>query len=152
MSFFRDIRSQLADKKYAEISPQHAQALLDALALTMVAEGDVSSREQGQAERIRQALAERTTIDTKAYLSQAIEAAAPIAGDPQAIDAQAKAIAERLDDPILREEAYYLSMRIAAVDINVVSDETQVLSSFVQAFDIPRERLGRLTKKLRELT
>ena len=150
MSYFKEIRSALADPKYADVRPALAEALIDALALTMVAEGEIQEVEQTEVSHILEEFDEQTSLDTGAYLDEAIAASEQCVGDQDAIRRRAEAIAERLDDATLREEAYYLSGRIAASDIDVVSDETAVLRAFVQAFDIPRQRLKRLTQRMRE--
>lgn len=151
MSYFRDIRSKLAKKQYNEIAPAQARALIDALTLTMVAEGEIQQVEETEVSQILGELGERSNFDVDAYLQKSIELASRAAGDPDAIDQKARDIAARLDDETLREEAYYLASRIAVVDIDVVSDETRVLQSFVAAFDIPRGRMALLTQRLREL-
>ena len=150
MSYLDEIRSGLAKEKYDEIAPVHAEALIDALALTMVAEGDVQNVEESEVGRLLQDLEPRTVVDTGEYLRESLESAREASGDSEAVRQRAEDIAQRLDDELLREEAYYLSGRIAAADINVVSGETEVLRSFVQAFDIPRGRLKRLTQRMRE--
>jgi hypothetical protein len=150
MSYLKEIRSALADPQYADVSPAHAEALIDALALTMVAEGEIQDVEQTEVTHILEEFDAQTSIDTEAYLDEAISASQQYSGDQEAIRQRAEAIAERLDDATLREEAYYLSGRIAASDIDVVSDETAVLRAFVQAFEIPRQRLKLLTQRMRE--
>jgi uncharacterized tellurite resistance protein B-like protein len=149
VSYFKQIRSKLADAN--DISPEHARALIDAMVLTMAAEGELKGREETQLGRILEALEALTSIDTDAYAAQSMDAASDLAGDIDVVSKQAQDIAGRLDDATLREEAYYLSCRIAAIDIDVVSEETHVLRSFVQAFEIPSERLKQLTKRLREI-
>jgi hypothetical protein len=151
MSYFKRIRSKLAGKDYAAISPDHARAIIDAMTLTVVAEGEFKEREQTQFGRLVDALDERTSLDSKTYAEQSLAAADEFAGDADATTRRAQDIAARLDDATLREEAYYLSCRIAAIDIDVVSEETHVLRSFVHAFEIPSQRLKRLTQRLREV-
>ncbi len=151
MSFFRDIRSKLAKKQYDQIAPAQGRALIDALTLTMVAEGEVQEVEETEVDRILGELGERTDFDVDAYLQESINSAKQAIGDDEAVEQKARDIAARLDDETLREEAYYLASRVAVVDIDVVSDETRVLQSLVGAFDIPRRRMALLTQRLREL-
>ncbi|MFP4599301.1 MAG: hypothetical protein ACLFVJ_13665 [Persicimonas sp.] len=151
MSFFKDVRSKLAQKEFNPIAPAQARALIDALTLTMVAEGEVQEVEETEVGRILDELGERTNFDVEAYLQESITSAKQAIGDQDAVDRKARDIAARLDDETLREEAYYLASRIAVVDIEVVSDETRVLQSLVAAFDIPRRRMALLTQRLREL-
>lgn len=149
MSHFDEIKSDLADGAYQRLERDQAEALVDALVMASAADGEVGERERNELDRSLSEIEKRAAGMPDDYPSRARERAREAAGDPEAIGRLAEQVAERLDDETLIDEAYYLSARVAAIDVDVRSTETEVLETFVETFDIPRDRLKLLTRRLR---
>jgi hypothetical protein len=133
-----------------EYQPNQTQveALIDTLTLAMVAEGEVPDHEREELERTLEQLDWRGTRSIHDYVDDSIAADRDVVESGE-VRSRVEDISERLDDDALREEAYFLAARVAAIDAEVVSDETDVLTTLVDVFDIPRDRLKLLTRKLR---
>lgn len=150
MGYFFSIHSELAD--YDHLDDEEVGALVDAVVLAMVAEGEVPEEEESELARLTSALDDCASMSVKTVVRERTEAAREVVGDEEAYREWARDVAERLDDQTLLEEAYYLASRMAAMDVDVVADETAVLGTYVDVFDFPRDRLKRLTQRLREHT
>ncbi len=149
MDHFDEIKSALADDVYSHLDREPAEALIDAVMLVSAAEGKVPDREQTELDRTLSEIERRASALASDYRQTARERAEKAAGDPEAVRAQAERILERLDDETLVEETYYLAARVAAIDIQVESEETDVLETLVDVFEIPRQRHKLLTRRLR---
>lgn len=150
MGYFFSIHSELAD--YDHLDEDEVKALVDAVVLAMVAEGEIPEEEESELAKMTSAFDDHASMAIEPYLQERVEAAREIAGDSEAYRRWAEDVAGRLDDETLLEEAYYLAARMTAIDVEVVADETEVLETYVEVFDFPRERLKRLTQRLREHT
>ena len=149
MGHFDDISSALADEDYDQLTRPQAEALIEALVLATVSEGEVPQKEESELQKSVAEIDRRATFSADDYLATARQEARQLVDDPTAIRQRADDIAGRLHDETLRDEAYYLAARISAIDAEVVADETDILTTFVDAFEIPRERLKLLTRRLR---
>lgn len=148
MDYFESIDSALAEPQYDRLRRQYARAVIDAVTLTMVVEGEIPDRERVEADKIFEALGERSNLEVDAYVERSLEKARQAAGDDEAVRELCQDIASRLEQRTLQEEAYVLAGQVARIDFDIVSEETEVLQAFVEAFDIPRRRLRKLSGRL----
>ena len=127
---------------------QQVEALIDAMTLAMVSEGEVPDKERRELEETLDQLDRQDGARLERYVESSLEASRE-AIESNTVRERVASVSDRLDDDRLREEAYFLGARITAIDAEVVSDETDVLTTFVDVFEIPRDRLKLLTRKLR---
>ena len=127
---------------------QQVEALIDAMTLAMVSEGEVPDKERRELEEALDQLDRQDGARLERYVESSLEASREVI-ESNTVRERVASVSDRLDDDRLREEAYFLGARITAIDAEVVSDETDVLTTFVDVFEIPRDRLKLLTRKLR---
>lgn len=128
------------------LSQVQDEALIDALAGIMVADGEIVQEEKEALQRAVERLEWEGAKLPDAYIESAIKRARAT----QDWSAYAENIAERLGEDWLQDECYYLCAKFAGVDQDLPEPETQYLHSLVDAFDIGRERLTKITAQLRE--
>ncbi len=127
---------------------QQVEALIDAMTLAMVSEGEVPDKERRELEEALDQLDRQDGARLERYVESSLEASREVI-ESNTVRERVASVSDQLDDDRLREEAYFLGARITAIDAEVVSDETDVLTTFVDVFEIPRDRLKLLTRKLR---
>ncbi|MFB6262251.1 MAG: hypothetical protein ABEL76_01310 [Bradymonadaceae bacterium] len=150
MGLFDTVRKAIAGKKYDNVDQSQSEALIDALTFTMVAEGKVPEVEREELKNTLDEIEWTGSVDIDSYVEQSLEKARSAESGEEGQKAFLNDVADRLDDETLEEEAYFLAARIAGIDKEVDTDETDVLRTMVEVFDIPRKRLKAITRELRQ--
>lgn len=143
MNFFRRL---FFGPQQSRFSLDQAKAFLDILICIMVADG---RQDTGELDEIYRAIAQLRAED-RAEIENYVEMrrrefAEEV--DTRVVFAQA---AEVLDEPWMREHAYYLAARIAGANNEVHASETEALHFLVSALQLPREKLRLITQRLIE--
>lgn len=149
MPIFQFIAELSTRKKFRGLEQDQNEALIDALAAAKAIDGkllDVERRELMEAMKMLDWEGGRPLED---YVDAAVERATEIAPEPAELDAFFGDIGERLGEDWLREEAYYLSSRIALADEEVDESERVFLKHMVEAFEIPSDKQELIVRKIR---
>ncbi|MFB6372493.1 MAG: hypothetical protein ABEN55_05165 [Bradymonadaceae bacterium] len=152
MGVFQTIQQFLDDHhvRYAELSQPQAEAFVDALTFAMIVDGEIAGVEE---QRLADALEEfewRGEHPLPVFVDSALDRAENCKDMPDLASDYCSDIADRLDDPKLEREVYYLSAQVACADEVILDAERELLQHFVEAFELDREQLQTMTRKLRQ--
>lgn len=150
MSLFTKIRRFFAGGRYDDIAQTQTEAVIDALALAVLADGEVADRERRHLRRALEEFKWEGSLPLDVYLDDALDHARQTIEKPDSdgLDDYIADISERLEQQALREDAYFLSAKIAAADKGILEPEREFLQQMVQTFEIDRDRLQTLTREL----
>lgn len=124
------------------------EAVIDALTLVMMADGEVVNEEREQLRRSLVLFSWRSEEPLERFLDGAYYRAVTLGSDAERLQEYIVSIAARLDDRAVLEEVYYQCGHIAGSDHGVEDPETGVLTQMAQAFGISAERQREITAQL----
>lgn len=148
MSILNALTNLFSGRSYGSLSPEQEKAFVDALAYAVAIDRDVSQTEEQELTKQLGHLDWKSGVPLDSYVHESIERAKQKTATAADAATYCRDINERLGEDWLREEAYYLSARIAASDSDIVSEEQALLSTMVEAFALDDKVQERITNQL----
>ena len=148
MPVFQFIADLATKRKFANLSQEQNEALIDTLTAAKAIDGQLREVERQELLEVMDMLQWQGDRSMAKYVDQAVERARQIEPVAEPLQEFFSEIGERLAEDWLREEAYYLSSRIALADEEVVEPERLLLKHMVNAFGISSERQQLIIRKV----
>lgn len=142
------LKNLFSNRKFSSIQDTQELALVDALALAMSADGDVSSVEREELTDLLRALDWNQTTTLESYVEESLNKAQTYLAEPGGMLKYCMDISARLEQEWLREETYYYAARISASDHSIDDNEHNFLQSLVQALALPKDAQARISDQL----
>ena len=142
----RWLANLMTGKKFKEITQPQREAFIDAIALAVVADGQIAPQEMEELKQATALMGWEGEADD--YVERALSDALIHLTTPETTRARVDDISARLITDWLREEAYYVAARTSAADASVDESERQFLQTLVLGFGISRQRLAVIAEKI----
>jgi len=141
------LQQWLADRDLQELAEGEVHAIIDALALTMMADYEVGAAEYDEFASLMLVLP-GTEQQHEDYLPTAVEKAA-LVESPAELAAFAAEVANRLA-PDIHEKLFSMFVTLMVADREISPDEEVVLRAFADAFQLPSDRTNVIFHKTLE--
>ncbi|TXD35449.1 hypothetical protein FRC98_16685 [Lujinxingia vulgaris] len=148
MPIFQMIANKLTERRFAKLTQEQNEALIDTLVATKVIDGKILPEEEQELAEAVNMLTWNGSHSPEGFVQASIARARQIQPTPNALSELFVTLGTRLGDEWLREEAYYLSSLVAISDQEVHEDERVLLQSMVQAFGISAETQSLIIRKI----
>lgn len=142
------LKNIFSNRKFSAISDAQELALVDALALAMVADHQVSPVEREELTDVLRALDWKQSTTLDAYVEQSLDNARRYLNEPGGVLKYCMDISERLAEGWLREEVYYFAARISASDNRIDDTEHEFLQALVQALALESDTQARIADQI----
>ena len=150
MPVFQFIANLKTSRKFANLSQVQNEALIDALTAAKAIDGQLREVERQELLEVMDMLEWDGVQSMASYIEDAVERARSIEPVGESLQEFFADVGERLGEDWLREEAYYLSSRIALADEEVVEPERLLLKHMVKALGIDADRQQAIISKVHE--
>ena len=149
MSFFTQLFERVFKRDVvAQATQTQREALIDAFAFAVIADGKVTEEEHGElASALGDDVAWTGAVNRELYTAQAISRAEQAKASPQAAREHCRDIGQRLGSVPMREHAYAVASRIVCADGEVAPSERGLMSLFIQEFPIDETRALELSAR-----
>lgn len=137
-----------SNRKFSAISDTQELALVDALALAMAADHEVSQVEREELTKLLRALDWKQSGSLESYVERSLDNARRYLGEPGGVLKYCMDISARLAEGWLREEAYYFAGRLSASDQRIEDTEHEFLQALVQAFALDNDTQARIADQI----
>ncbi len=150
MPIFQFIAERFTRRKFANISQEQEEALIDVLAAAKAIDGLLLDVERQELMEGVQHFDWKGALPLESYVEASIEKGTKLEPTEEALGAFFEEVSGRLAEDWLKEEAYYLGSRVALADDEVAEEERLFLKAMVEAFDIDSDRQQLIVRRIRQ--
>lgn len=152
MPIFQFVKELLTKRKFADLSQEQNEALIDALAAAKAIDGELLDAEREELMEIVEKLDWDSGRRMETYIDQSVRRATEIEPAPAQLDEYFDDIGDRLQEDWLQQEAYYLASRVVVADEYIDENETLLLRAMVEGFELDPARQEAIMARVRRET